>query len=60
MDIEELEPRKQKPKLKDLSVFSVEELKEYISVLENEIARAQEAIKGKEAHRQTAAGFFKS
>jgi uncharacterized small protein (DUF1192 family) len=60
MDIEEFEPRHKKPKPKDLSGISVEELQEYIALLEAEIARAREEIARKASHKDAAAKFFKS
>lgn len=60
MDLEDFEPRKQKPKPKDLSVFSVDELAEYIEVLRAEIARAEDVMKAKGAHKNAAAAFFKN
>jgi uncharacterized small protein (DUF1192 family) len=43
----------------DLSLLSVEELKERIAVLQAEIARLETAVRGKEASRSSAATFFK-
>ncbi len=59
MDIEDLEPRKTKPKPKLLDPLSVEELKEYIGELEAEIARVKGEIARKSAHLDRAAAFFK-
>ncbi|HEY4635112.1 MAG: DUF1192 domain-containing protein [Rhodospirillales bacterium RIFCSPLOWO2_01_FULL_65_14] len=59
MDVDDLEPRKQKPAPKNLDVLSVEALKEYIGELEAEIARVRQAIAGKEKARAGAEGFFK-
>lgn len=60
MDTEDLEPKFQKPKLKDLTVMSVEGLEEYIESLTAEIERAQDAITLKKAARQGAESVFKS
>ena len=60
MDIEDLEPRKQKPKPKDLEPMSIEALKDYIAELEAEIARVRSAIDVKERHRRGVEGIFKS
>lgn len=60
MDLEEFEPRQKKPKLRDLTTYSLDELREYIDTLKAEIARAEEMIKGKSAHKDAAAAFFKS
>lgn len=58
MDSEELEPAK-KPEIKNLDVMSVEALGEYIAELEAEIARARDAIMGKETARAGAESVFK-
>ncbi len=60
MDLEDFEPRQKKPKPKDLAVYSVGELEEYIAMLEGEIVRAREEIGRKQTHKNAAAGFFKS
>ena len=54
MDTDELEPIKKKQVLKDLDVFSIEALGEYIEELETEIARAREKIAFKEKAREGA------
>ncbi|MBI3451743.1 MAG: DUF1192 domain-containing protein [Rhodospirillales bacterium] len=59
MDLDDLEPRKQKPKPKDLGPYSIEELNDHIATLEAEIARARAAIAAKQAHRSGADVFFK-
>jgi uncharacterized small protein (DUF1192 family) len=59
MDIEDLEPRKARPKAKDLAPVSVEELHDYIRLLEAEIERAKAEIARKAAHIKAAAAFFK-
>jgi uncharacterized small protein (DUF1192 family) len=60
MDIEELEPRKQKPQPRNLDVMSIEELNAYIDEMKTEIRRVEEKIAAKKAHINAAAGFFKS
>ncbi len=60
MDLEDFEPRKQKPKPKDLSSISVGDLEEYIAMLESEIARVREEIARKQSHKSAASAFFKS
>ncbi|NDE90951.1 MAG: DUF1192 domain-containing protein [Alphaproteobacteria bacterium] len=60
MDLEDFEPRKQKPKPKDLSSISVGDLQEYIAMLEGEIARVREEITRKQSHKNAASAFFKS
>ena len=59
MDTDDLEPRKPKPKLRDLEQMSVRELEDYIEGMRAEIARAQAAIEGKRDHRSGAEAFFK-
>ena len=60
MDIEELEPKKQKPQPRNLDVLSLEELNNYIAEMRTEIARVEEKIAAKKAHINAAAGLFKS
>ena len=60
MDIEELEPRKQKPQPRNLDVLSIEELNAYIEEMRAEITRVEEKIAAKKAHINAAAGIFKS
>ncbi|HNB29152.1 MAG TPA: DUF1192 domain-containing protein [Alphaproteobacteria bacterium] len=60
MDPEELEPRKQKPQLRNLDVLSIEELNDYIEEMRTEIRRVEEKIAAKKAHLSAAAGLFKS
>ena len=59
MDLEDLEPRKAKPKPRNLDPLSVDELNDYIGELEAEIARVRQEIARKQAHRSAAAAFFK-
>lgn len=60
MDPEELEPRKQKPQLRNLDVLSIEELNAYIEEMRAEIRRVEEKIAAKKAHINAASGLFKS
>lgn len=60
MDTDELEPRKKKPVLKDLTVLSIADLDDYIVELNAEIERARAMIVSKKAAAQGAAAFFKS
>lgn len=60
MDLDELEPRKQKPQLRNLDVLSIEELNDYIEEMRTEIRRVEEKIAAKKAHLNAAAGLFKS
>lgn len=59
MDFEDLEPRKQPPKPRDLSGWSVDELNAYIANLEAEIERARATIASKQSHRAGAEAFFR-
>lgn len=60
MDLEDLEQRKRPAKAKDLSTLSIEELQTYVAELRTEIARAEEVIKGKQAHRSEIESLFRS
>jgi uncharacterized small protein (DUF1192 family) len=60
MDTDDLEPRKAKPKLKNLDPLSVEDLMEYIEELKAEIRRVEENMQKKKAHLSAAAGLFKT
>jgi uncharacterized small protein (DUF1192 family) len=60
MDLEELEPKKQKPQPRNLDVLSIEELNTYIEEMQAEIKRVEEKIATKKAHINAAAGLFKS
>ena len=59
MDPEDLEPRKAKPKPKNLDPLSIDELNNYIAELEAEIARVKSEMAKKSAHLSAAAAFFK-
>jgi uncharacterized small protein (DUF1192 family) len=59
MDLDDLEPRKAKPKPKLLDPLSVDELEAYIQELQGEIARVRAEIAKKQAHLDAAAAFFK-
>jgi uncharacterized small protein (DUF1192 family) len=60
MDTDDLEPPKEKAKIKDLEVMSVEALGDYISKLEKEIERAQLAIRLKGTAKNSAESIFVS
>lgn len=60
MDIDDLEPRKQPSKPKDLSAFSIEDLTRYVEALKAEIARAEAMIEQKAAQINAASSIFKS
>jgi uncharacterized small protein (DUF1192 family) len=59
MEFEDLEPRKQAPKPRDLSSWGVAELNAYIANLSAEIERAKAMIQSKQGHRSAADAFFK-
>lgn len=59
MDLDDLMPRNQKPKPRDLSNLSIGELEEYIAAMEAEIARVREVIRTKRDVRGAAESFFK-
>ncbi len=62
VDPEDLQPRKKLPDIvlgEDISAHSAHELESRIARLEEEIARAKEAIKARHATRSAAEGFFK-
>lgn len=57
---DDLEPITVQSDIKNLEVMSIEALHEYIDELKVEIARVEEAIRGKESARDAADTFFKS
>lgn len=57
---EELDPRTKKPALKDLSVMSVEELRDYKEKLLAEVQRVEGTIIAKSDYFGEADKFFKS
>jgi uncharacterized small protein (DUF1192 family) len=59
MDDEDLVPRRQPPKPKDLTLLGVAELEDYIAGLEAEIARARTEIAAKQRQRSGAEALFK-
>ncbi len=59
MEEQDLEPRTQRKKLKDLEVMSIEALEEYIAEMEAEIERARAEIAAKRDHRSAAEDVFK-
>lgn len=60
MEEQDLEPRTQRKKLKDLEVMSIEALEEYIAEMEAEIERARAEIAAKRDHRSAAEDVFKN
>ncbi|MFN0042073.1 MAG: DUF1192 family protein [Alphaproteobacteria bacterium] len=59
MEPEDLEPRTKRIEKRNLDVLAVREIEGYIAELEEEIARARAAIKGKSSHKNAAEAFFK-
>jgi uncharacterized small protein (DUF1192 family) len=59
MDTDDLEPRKKPQALKNLDPMSIEELKDYITDLKDEIVRVEKAITTKQAVKMGAEAFFK-
>ena len=59
MEEEDLLPRRQIPKPKDLTLMGIAELEEYIAGLESEIARARTEIAAKQKQRTGAEALFK-
>jgi uncharacterized small protein (DUF1192 family) len=59
MDEEDLLPRRQPAKPKDLTLLGIAELEEYIAGLEAEIARARGEIAAKQKQRSGADALFK-
>lgn len=60
MELEDLEPRKKQPKLKDLTVMGLEELAEYRASLEAEIVRIDSEVARKKTHRSEIDSLFKN
>ncbi len=58
MPIDDLDSRKDAPKLKSLDPLSIEELRGYVAELQAEIVRVQAAIATKIAHREAVAAMF--
>ncbi|MGE0259661.1 MAG: DUF1192 domain-containing protein [Alphaproteobacteria bacterium] len=59
IDEEDLVPRNQPKKPRDLTLLGVAELQEYIAVLEAEIARARAEIAAKQKQRSGAEALFR-
>ena len=59
MDIEDLEPTKKKPTLRNLEIMSIEALGDYIEELKSEIARVETEIAHKRSARAGAESVFK-
>ncbi len=59
MEEQDLEPRTQRKKPKDLEVMSIDALEDYIAEMEAEIERARAEIAAKKDHRSAAEDVFK-
>lgn len=59
MDLDELEPRKQQPKPKNLEAMGVDELEAYLAELEEEAERVRAKIAAKKAYLSGAESLFK-
>lgn len=60
MEEQDLEPRTQRPKPRDLEIMSIEALHGYIAEMEAEIVRVRAAIESKQSWRGHADSFFKN
>ena len=60
MDIEDLEPRKQKPQPRDLESLGVDELENYLADLEAEAERVKQKIAAKKSYLSGADSLFKT
>jgi len=58
-DLDDLDPRQKKPNSKNLDAMNIEDLKEYLAVLQAEIERVEAKIKAKQSHASAAASIFK-
>ncbi len=56
---DELEPQHQPKALKNLEPLSLDELKNYIQEMRDEIIRTEEEIKRKKAHMDAVSSVFK-
>ena len=59
LDVDDLEPKNEKPKPINLEVMSIEALQNYIGELEDEINRVNQEIMAKEVARKGAESVFK-
>ncbi len=60
MDLDDLEPKKQPVKLKDLTHWNIEDLELYIKKMEKEILRVRDMIVAKKKVSLDANSLFKS
>ncbi len=60
MDLDDLEPKTQQVKLKDLTGWNIEDLELYIETMEKEILRVRDVIVAKKKVSLDANSLFKS
>jgi len=60
MDADDLEPRRVKPKPRDLDALGVTELEAYLAELGEEAERVRQKIAAKKAYLAGVAGLFKT
>lgn len=58
-DLDDLDPRQKKPKPLNLDDLNIDDLKEYVAVLQAEIERVEAKIKSKQGHASAAESLFK-
>ncbi len=59
-DLDDLDPRNaKKAKPLNLDDMNIEDLKDYVAVLQAEIVRVEAKMKAKQSHASAAASFFK-
>jgi uncharacterized small protein (DUF1192 family) len=58
-DLDDLDPRQKKKTPLNLDDMNIEDLKEYVAVLQAEIDRVAAKIKAKQSHASAAASIFK-
>jgi uncharacterized small protein (DUF1192 family) len=58
-DLDDLDPRQKKKTPLNLDDMNIEDLKEYVAVLQAEIDRVEAKVKAKQSHASAAASIFK-
>ena len=58
-DLDDLDPRQKKKTPLNLDDMNIEDLKEYVAVLQSEIDRVAAKIAAKQSHASAAASLFK-
>ena len=59
-ELDDLDPRQKKSAPRNLDAMNIDDLKEYVTVLKDEIARTEDKIKIKQGAAASAASFFKT